>query len=203
MRGRAYRRAKRLMDLSLVVLGLPLILTVLALCWCAIKLESPLRPALFVQPRTGLRGKRFPMLKFRTMVPDAEEIKGDLLAYSKLRWPDFKMDNDPRVTRVGRILRTTSLDELPQIFNVVKGDMSLVGPRPTSFAADTYEPWQRPRLRVLPGLTGLWQISGRASLEFDERVRLDLAYIKVRSLSVDFQILARTFGAVLFRRGAS
>ena len=115
---------------------------------------------------------------------------------------DFKITNDPRVTRVGRILRKTSLDELPQIFNVIKGDMSLVGPRPTSFDVSTYKLWHTERLEVLPGLTGLWQVSGRSDLDFDERLRLDIAYIERQSLWLDIQILIRTVTVVFTQDGA-
>jgi lipopolysaccharide/colanic/teichoic acid biosynthesis glycosyltransferase len=118
-------------------------------------------------------------------------------------YPDFKITNDPRVTRVGRILRKASLDELPQILNVIQGDMSLVGPRPTSFKAETYQLWHTARLELKPGLTGLWQVSGRADLNFDDRLRLDIAYLRHRCLWLDIQILIRTVTAVLTTRGAN
>jgi len=121
---------------------------------------------------------------------------------NELQWPDFKITNDPRITRVGRILRKTSLDELPQIINILKGEMTLVGPRPTSFSAETYDLWHTERLDVTPGLTGLWQITGRASMEFEERVRLDVAYIQRRSVMFDIMILLRTVVATLEQRGA-
>jgi lipopolysaccharide/colanic/teichoic acid biosynthesis glycosyltransferase len=140
------------------------------------------------------------MFKFRTMVPDAEELKKELAHLNELQWPDFKITNDPRITRMGRFLRKSSLDELPQLLNVLRGEMSLVGPRPTSFSAQTYDLWQTERLDVLPGLTGLWQIIGRGSMEFDERVRLDIAYIERRSLSLDIQILFRTVLVALIRQ---
>jgi lipopolysaccharide/colanic/teichoic acid biosynthesis glycosyltransferase len=143
------------------------------------------------------------MFKVRTMVHNAAELKEKYAHLNELSWPDFKITNDPRVTRVGRFLRKTSLDELPQVFNVLLGDMSLVGPRPTSFAADTYSLWHTARLEVKPGLTGLWQISGRYQLDFDERLRLDIAYIRHRCLALDLYILFRTVGAVFSGRGAS
>jgi lipopolysaccharide/colanic/teichoic acid biosynthesis glycosyltransferase len=136
------------------------------------------------------------------MVPNAEELKKELAHLNELEWPDFKITNDPRITRVGRFLRKTSLDELPQIINVLRGEMSLVGPRPTSFGANTYDLWHTERLDVTPGLTGLWQIIGRGSLEFDDRVHLDITYIERRCLWMDVQILLRTFTAVLQQRGA-
>ena len=151
--------------------------------------------------RTGKGGRRFRMLKFRTMVPNAEVLKKELAHLNELQWPDFKITNDPRITRVGRILRKTSLDELPQLINVIRGEMSLVGPRPTSFAADTYDLWHTERLDVKPGLTGLWQIIGRGEMEFDERVRLDIEYIQRRCLRLDMQILAMTVLAVVQQRG--
>ena len=142
------------------------------------------------------------MYKFRSMVPDAEALKEKYAHLNELQWPDFKITNDPRITPVGRILRKTSLDELPQLINVIRGEMSLVGPRPTSFSAETYQLWHTERLDVLPGLTGLWQIVGRAQLEFDDRLRLDIAYIERASLWFDINILFRTVLAVFRQRGA-
>jgi lipopolysaccharide/colanic/teichoic acid biosynthesis glycosyltransferase len=136
------------------------------------------------------------------MVHNAEELKHKYMHLNELQWPDFKITNDPRITLVGRILRKTSLDELPQLLNVLKGDMSLVGPRPTSFSAETYALWQTGRLDVTPGITGLWQIMGRASMEFTDRVYLDMFYIEHRSLWLDIQIIVRTIFAVFMQRGA-
>ena len=121
------------------------------------------------------------MLKFRTMVQNAEELKASLQHLNILPAPDFKIPNDPRVTRVGKFLRKTSLDELPQVLNVIRGEMSIVGPRPTSFAASTYDLWHSERLEVVPGITGLWQVKGRGTMTFDERLRLDIEYIERRS----------------------
>jgi lipopolysaccharide/colanic/teichoic acid biosynthesis glycosyltransferase len=171
------------------------------LCALLIKLESPSGPVFFMQERTGKDGRRFKMYKFRTMIPDAEARKGELMELNELEWPDFKIAHDPRVTMVGRFLRKSSLDELPQILNVLRGEMSLVGPRPTSFAAETYDLWQTERLDAIPGLTGLWQIVGRGSMEFDERCHIDIAYIERRSLYLDFIILLFTVTAVLKQRG--
>ena len=202
LRGQAYLLAKQLMDMILVTLSLPILLPLALLCALLIKLESPNGPVLFVQYRTGKGGRLFPMYKFRTMVPNAEELKKELAHLNELEWPDFKITNDPRVTKVGKILRKTSLDELPQILNVIRGEMSLVGPRPTSFKPDTYLLWQTERLDVLPGITGLWQLAGRASTEFDQRLRLDIAYIENRCLWLDIEILLRTIPAVLQQKGA-
>jgi lipopolysaccharide/colanic/teichoic acid biosynthesis glycosyltransferase len=198
----AYRVAKRLIDIVVSLLSLPVVVPVLLLCALAIRIDSPGKP-FFSQLRTGRGGHRFRMFKLRTMVQNAAELKEKYAHLNELSWPDFKITDDPRCTRVGRFLRKTSLDELPQVFNVLLGDMSLVGPRPTSFAADTYSLWHTARLDVKPGLTGLWQVSGRYQLDFDERLRLDIAYIRHRSLALDLYILFRTVGAVFSGRGAS
>ncbi len=194
--GRGYQRLKRFLDLLIAGASLPIALPVLLVCWLAIRLDSP-GPAFFTQKRTGLGGRRFKLYKLRTMVAGAELMKDELQSLNQLGYPDFKVPNDPRVTRVGRILRRTSLDELPQIFNVIRGDMSLVGPRPTSFKVETYSLWHTARLKVRPGLTGLWQVSGRSALQFDERLRLDIAYLRNCCLTLDLQILLRTLGAVI------
>ena len=200
--GRQYEIAKRVMDVTIVLMALPFLAPLFALVALLIKLDSPGAPVLFTQKRTGKDGVRFDMFKFRTMIPNAEAMKKELMHLNELQWPDFKITNDPRITRVGKFLRKTSLDELPQLLNVLNGTMSLVGPRPTSFAAETYSPSHLRRLAVTPGLTGLWQIIGRASMEFDERVELDVAYIERRSISLDILILVKTVTAVLEQRGA-
>lgn len=196
-----YSRWKRLFDLAFCLVVMPIALPLMAICALAIWLEDP-APPIFRQLRTGKGGKRFVMYKFRTMVRNAEELKAELAAMNQLGWPDFKIAVDPRVTHVGRFLRRTSLDELPQLFNVLRGDMSIVGPRPTSFVYSAYELWQCERLEVLPGITGLWQVRGRSDLDFEDRVRLDIEYIENRSISLDIQILWETMGALLSRRGA-
>jgi lipopolysaccharide/colanic/teichoic acid biosynthesis glycosyltransferase len=197
-----YQSLKRLMDLGLCLVALPFVVPVLALCCLAVKLDSP-GPLFFAQQRTGLGGRRFKMYKLRTMVVNAEELKAKYMHLNELTYPDFKISNDPRITRVGRLLRKTSLDELPQILNVLWGDMSLVGPRPTSFSASTYNLWHTARLDVKPGLTGLWQVSGRNELDFDDRLRLDIAYVRNQTLWLDVQILLRTIGCVFHGRGAN
>ena len=202
LRGGAYQIAKRLMDLFLVVITIPLWLPLNGIVALIIHFTSPGAPVMFKQLRTGKGGRRFYMYKFRTMVPDAEDLKAKYAHMNELQWPDFKITNDPRITRVGRFLRKTSLDEIPQFFNILKGEMSLVGPRPTSFGPETYKLWHTSRLDVMPGLTGLWQIMGRAELEFDDRLRLDIAYIERASLWLDFNILLRTVVAVFESRGA-
>ena len=200
--GQAYLDVKRIMDLMIVGLTAPLWLPLIGMIAIFIKINSPGAPAIFTQLRTGRGGRRFKMYKFRSMVPNAEELKVKYAHLNELQWPDFKITNDPRVTRIGRILRKTSLDELPQLFNILRGEMSLVGPRPTSFGAETYQLWHTERLDVIPGLTGLWQVVGRAQLEFDDRLRLDIAYIERRSIWLDINILFMTVGAVFKQRGA-
>jgi lipopolysaccharide/colanic/teichoic acid biosynthesis glycosyltransferase len=166
-----------------------------------IRLDSP-GSILIAQERTGRDGRRFRMYKFRTMVRNAEELKAGLAHLNVLPPPDFKIPKDPRITRVGMILRQTSLDELPQLVNVLRGDMSLVGPRPTSFEPTTYSLWHTRRLEVTPGITGLWQLKGRNLTTFDERLRLDIEYIEHRSFWLDLKILLQTVPAVFRRSGA-
>jgi lipopolysaccharide/colanic/teichoic acid biosynthesis glycosyltransferase len=200
--GRSYVIAKRVMDLSLVLLSAPFWIPLLGIIAITISITSPGAPTMFAQWRTGKGGKRFKMYKFRSMVPNAEALKEKYAHLNELQWPDFKITNDPRITKVGGFLRKTSLDELPQLINVLKNEMSLVGPRPTSFGAETYKLWHTERLDVMPGLTGLWQIIGRAQLEFDDRLRLDIAYIERRGLLFDIVILYKTVAAVFQQRGA-
>lgn len=202
LKGRSYVIAKRIFDLLVVLITLPIWLPLMGIIALMIQLEEPLQPIFFVQERTGKGGRRFKMYKFRTMLAGAEKLKTELAHINLLRWPDFKIADDPRVTRVGRFLRRTSLDELPQLINVLRGEMSLVGPRPTSFSPDTYDLWQTERLDVCPGITGLWQIIGRGETEFNERLKLDIAYIERRCFGLDLQILARTIIAVLRQQGA-
>jgi lipopolysaccharide/colanic/teichoic acid biosynthesis glycosyltransferase len=198
---RRYLAGKRALDLVVCTLLLVIAIPVIAVCALAIRLDTP-GPMMYAQLRTGRDGRRFRMLKLRTMLANAEELKPQFAHLSVVPPPDFKIPNDPRITRVGRFLRATSLDELPQLFNVLRGDMSLVGPRPTSFEPSRYELWHTQRLDVRPGLTGLWQIEGRNVTTFDERLRLDVQYIRRRSLAFDVILLARTVVVVLRRSGA-
>ncbi len=198
---RGYALTKRALDLTFCAIALPIVLPVGLLCALLIRLESP-GPVLFAQQRTGQHGVRFPMFKFRTMVQNAEELKASLQHLNILPAPDFKIPNDPRITRVGGFLRKTSLDELPQILNVIRGEMSIVGPRPTSFAASTYDLWHSERLEVVPGITGLWQIKGRGTMTFDERLRLDIEYIERRSTLLDLKLMVMTALAVFRGSGA-
>jgi len=187
------QRRKRIFDIivaSLLLLGSLPAWLLIAL---AIKFDSP-GPVLFKQDRTGLLGRRFRMFKFRTMVADAEQRKKDLMDKNIHGHdsPDFKVVDDPRITRIGGFLRKTSLDELPNLLNVLKGDMSMVGPRPTSFHASTYGKHHLSRLAIKPGITGLWQVSGRADVDFNQRTFLDVDYINRASLIVDMALLLRT-----------
>lgn len=182
----------------MVLFSLPVMLCIAAL----VKLSSP-GPVLFRQTRVGLGGQTFSMLKFRSMYADAEARLGELQALSERDGVCFKIANDPRVTPVGRILRRLSLDELPQLLNVLKGDMSLVGPRPglPSEVAE-YSAHDRKRLNALPGISGAWQVGGRADVSFEEMIEMDLDYIATCSLFRDLSILLRTFRAVIDGRGA-
>ena len=196
-----YGSVKRGFDLTMCLLALPIVVPILALTALAVRLDSP-GPVLFGQDRTGRHGRRFRMYKFRTMVRDAEELKAALAHLSIVPPPDFKIIDDPRITRVGKVLRATSLDELPQLVNVLLGQMSLVGPRPTSFAPSTYALWHTCRLEVRPGLTGLWQVQGRNEADFNQRLRLDIRYIEHSCLPLDLWILFQTAACVVRRRGA-
>jgi lipopolysaccharide/colanic/teichoic acid biosynthesis glycosyltransferase len=198
---RRYLVAKRAFDLAVCIWLLPVVAILMLLLALIIRLDSP-GSILIAQERTGRDGRRFRMYKFRTMVRNAEELKAGLAHLNVLPPPDFKIPKDPRITRVGMILRQTSLDELPQLFNVLRGDMSLVGPRPTSFEPTTYSLWHTRRLEVTPGITGLWQLKGRNLTTFDERLRLDIEYIEHRSFWLDLKILLQTVPAVFRRSGA-
>lgn len=198
---RRYLVAKRGFDLAVCIWLLPVVAILMLLLALIIRLDSP-GSILIAQQRTGRDGRRFRMYKFRTMVRNAEELKAGLAHLNVLPPPDFKIPKDPRITRVGMILRQTSLDELPQLFNVLRGDMSLVGPRPTSFEPTTYSLWHTRRLEVTPGITGLWQLKGRNLTTFDERLRLDIEYIEHRSFWLDLKILLQTVPAVFRRSGA-
>jgi lipopolysaccharide/colanic/teichoic acid biosynthesis glycosyltransferase len=197
---RRYLVAKRGFDLAVCIWLLPVVAILMLLLALIIRLDSP-GSILIAQERTGRDGRRFRMYKFRTMVRNAEELKAGLAHLNVLPPPDFKIPKDPRITRVGMILRQTSLDELPQLFNVLRGEMSLVGPRPTSFEPTTYSLWHTRRLEVTPGITGLWQLKGRNLTTFDERLRLDIEYIEHRSFWLDLKILLQTVPAVFRRSG--
>ena len=154
-------------------------------------------PVIFRQTRVGLAGRPFQLIKFRTMERDAEDRLDELMARNEISGPAFKVTDDPRLTRTGRVLRAASIDELPQLWNVLCDDMSLVGPRPPlPREVDAYDPWHRRRLAVKPGITGLWQVHAREGQDFDQRVELDLEYIERRSMRLDLEILVRTIPAM-------
>ncbi len=193
---------KRAIDLSLIVLAAPLLLPLVGLIAWAIRRDSP-GPAIFKQTRIGRGGQPFTVFKFRTMVADAEARKAELAHHNEADGPIFKIRNDPRLTRIGRILRRSSLDELPQLWNVVRDEMSLVGPRPQlPEEVAQYEEWHNRRLEVKPGMTGLWQVLGRSDTSFDEMVRLDIYYAENWSPGMDLRILLETVPAVLSGKGA-
>lgn len=196
-----YQIIKRIFDILICLLVLPLVTPIMIVCAGLIWLDDP-GPVFFTQRRTGKGGRRFKMYKFRTMLTNADELKQKYAHLNELTWPDFKISNDPRVTRVGSILRKTSLDELPQIINVLNGDMSIVGPRPTSFDVSTYSLLHTERLEVLPGITGLWQIKGRSNVDFDDRLHMDVEYIENQGMWLDIKILIGTVTAVFTQRGA-
>jgi lipopolysaccharide/colanic/teichoic acid biosynthesis glycosyltransferase len=205
-----YDWSKVALDRALAAMGLILLLPGLLLIAVAIRLDSP-GPVLFCQRRFGQGGKPFTMYKFRTMSVDADDslhraaVDRFLRARSLADVGDttFKLRNDPRVTRIGRILRSTSLDELPQLFNVLNGTMSLVGPRPpVEYEVARYRPHQLRRLAVRPGITGPWQVFGRNRVSFEEMIAMDLAYVTRRSLLYDLALIVLTFGAIVSRKGA-
>lgn len=191
---------KRLIDIVGATTGLVLLLPVLALTALAVRFTSP-GPVLFRQWRSGIGGRPFIIYKFRTMVADAEARKQDLAPLNEQNGPAFKVRNDPRITSIGGFLRRTSLDELPQLWNVLKGDMTLVGPRPLPCAeTDACEQWHRQRLDITPGITCIWQVEGRSRVSFDEWARMDIRYGRRRTIFHDMKILAQTVVTVLWTR---
>jgi exopolysaccharide biosynthesis polyprenyl glycosylphosphotransferase len=190
---KGYLIAKRIMDICGALVGLICLSWLFLIVALLIKLEDPKGPVFFKQIRVGKDGKEFYMYKFRSMVTNAEELLESLIHLNETTGAMFKMKNDPRVTKVGKFIRKTSIDELPQLWNVLKGDMSLVGPRPPlPREVAQYTEYDKQRLLVKPGCTGLWQISGRSSVGFEEMVELDLEYIRSRSIFVDIKIVLRT-----------
>ena len=195
------RALKRVLDFTGAALALVVLSPLLVGIAIAIRARDG-APFIFHQTRVGRHGRPFTIYKFRTMVTDAEERYAEVAHLSDTRGAAFKMENDPRVTPIGRTLRKWTLDELPQLFNVLKGDMSLVGPRPAPpREVDAYDIWHRRRLSVRPGMTGLWQVEARFDEHFDDRAELDLRYIDQWSLRLDLRILLRTVPAVLSPRG--
>jgi lipopolysaccharide/colanic/teichoic acid biosynthesis glycosyltransferase len=198
-----YRLAKRTIDVTAAGTAIVVLAPLLGLIALLIWVGDPSAPVVFRQHRCGRAGRQFDVLKFRTMVRNADELKEQLRHLSLVPWPDFRLEHDPRVTRIGRVLRRTSLDELPQLVNVLRGDMSLVGPRPTSFAVNTYALWQTGRLEHRPGITGPWQVWGRTSMDFEARCRLEIAFFRRPSLLRELGLLVLTLGVVLRRTGVA
>lgn len=194
---------KRGMDVVLAGAALVALAPLFLVVAAAIKLTSK-GPVFFTQVRVGLRGRYFGMYKFRSMVVDAEKRLADLMAQNEQTGPVFKMKRDPRITSIGRVLRAFSIDELPQLFNILRGEMTIVGPRPpVPSEVSQYEPWQRRRLSVRPGLTCLWQVQGRNSIGFDEWMLLDLQYVDQWSFTKDISLIGQTVPVVVTGRGAS
>jgi len=200
--GRGYATAKRAFDVVAGSLSLILLLPLFPVVAVMILLDSP-GPVFYRQTRVGKGGRQFKFFKFRSMCGDADRRLTEVEALNEQDGPVFKIKSDPRVTAVGRFLRRSSFDELPQILNVLRGEMSIVGPRPPLPAeVDRYQPWHRRRLEVKPGITCLWQISGRSHIGFEEWMRLDMEYLKTRSFRTDLLIFLKTLPAVITRRGA-
>ncbi|QXE19763.1 exopolysaccharide biosynthesis polyprenyl glycosylphosphotransferase [Clostridium sp. 001] len=190
----AYYFVKRSMDLILSFIGIIAFSPMMLMVAIAIKLDSK-GSVIFSQMRVGMNGKPFKMYKFRSMVDDAEELLDNLRGKNEMTGPMFKIKKDPRVTRVGKFIRKTSIDELPQLFNVIKGDMSLVGPRPNlPQEVMKFNEYQKKKLIVKPGLTCYWQVMGRSSIDFNDWMRLDLEYIKDRSIVLDIKLIFKTLG---------
>jgi lipopolysaccharide/colanic/teichoic acid biosynthesis glycosyltransferase len=193
---------KRVLDVAVASIGLVALMPIMLVVAVMIRLDSG-GPVLFIQPRAGQKGIPFPILKFRTMVADAEARISEVVSMEDLNEPMFKLRDDPRITRLGRFLRQTSLDELPQLINVVRGDMSLVGPRPEAlWLTDRYSETERFRLEMRPGITGPMQVHGRGELTFQERLAVEREYVENYSLRKDVKILMRTVSAVMRGQGA-
>ena len=193
-----YHFVKRSVDIICSLMAIIVLSPLMLIITLCIRFESD-GSAMFKQKRVGEGGKIFTLYKFRSMYKDAEQRLNELKKNNQVKGNMFKMKDDPRITRVGKFIRKTSLDELPQLFNIFKGDMTLVGPRPPLISEVlSYEPWHCLRLSIVPGLSGLWQTSGRNSLSFDHMVRLDLHYIKIRTLTFDTMVILKTFKVFLF-----
>ena len=192
-----YKFCKRGIDVIVAGVGLILLSPIITIVACAIKLTSK-GPIFFLRKRVGKNGELFNMYKFRSMVVNAEELKEKLKHKNEMSGPMFKMKDDPRVTKVGKFIRKTSLDELPQLWNVLKGDMSLVGPRPSlPKEVEQFDSWMFKRLTVRPGLTCYWQVSGRNNIDFEDWMKLDVKYVEERNLWIDIKLIFKTVG-VLF-----
>ena len=202
--GPVYMFCKRAMDIIGSLAGLILLSPLLLIIAIAIKIEDPKGSIFFAQQRCGKDNKLFPMYKFRSMVSNAEELLEELMEHNEMDGPVFKIKDDPRITKVGKFIRKTSLDELPQLFNILRGDMSIVGPRPAiPHEVAEYNDYQRQRLLVKPGLTCIWQVSGRNSIGFEEWMEMDLEYIEKRNLWMDIKLIFKTVGVLFGDENAS
>ncbi|MET3832852.1 lipopolysaccharide/colanic/teichoic acid biosynthesis glycosyltransferase [Paenibacillus sp. DS2363] len=200
---KVYLFMKRMLDLLGSFIGLIILCPLFAVIGLLIKIEAPQGSVFFRQVRVGQNGKEFHMYKFRSMVANAEDLLEQLIDQNEVNGNMFKMKNDPRITRIGKFIRKTSLDELPQLWNVFRGEMSLVGPRPAlPREVQNYTSYDRQRLQMIPGCTGLWQVSGRNSVGFEEMVELDLTYARERSMMVDIKIIFRTFKVLVGSKDA-
>lgn len=198
-----YLFIKRIIDIVGSLIGLILLSPLLVIIGVLIKVESK-GPIIFSQDRIGKNGKVFRMYKLRSMVANAEELKGTLMKENEMSGPMFKIKDDPRVTKVGKFIRKTSIDELPQLFNVLKGDMSLVGPRPSlPNEVLKFESWMNKRLMVKPGLTCYWQVMGRNNIDFQQWMLLDIKYVETRSIIVDIKLIIKTFFVLFGDKNAS
>lgn len=198
-----YEVIKRIIDIVASFTGLIVLSPLMLVVSILIKLESK-GEVIFKQKRVGLNGKEFYMYKFRSMVINAEELKAELESQNEMSGPMFKMKDDPRVTKVGKFIRKTSLDELPQLWNVLKGDMSLVGPRPSlPKEVAQFEDWMHRRLEVKPGLTCYWQVSGRNNIDFEDWMKLDIRYVEERNLFVDIKLIFKTIFVLFGDKNAS
>ena len=198
-----YLFIKRIIDIMGALMGLILLSPLLLIVGILIKAESK-GPIIFSQDRIGKNGKTFRMYKLRSMVANAEELKGTLMKENEMSGPMFKIKDDPRVTKIGRFIRKTSIDELPQLLNVLKGDMSLVGPRPSlPNEVLEFEPWMNKRLMVKPGLTCYWQVMGRNNIDFQQWMLLDIKYVETRSIIVDIKLIIKTFFVLFGDKNAS
>lgn len=199
-----YLTSKRIIDIIASLIGLIVLSPIMLVVATLIKLEDPKGPIIFSQVRCGIDSRQFKIYKFRSMYIDAEQRLQELVHLNEQTGPVFKIKNDPRITRIGKFIRKTSLDELPQLINVLKGEMSLVGPRPAlPNEVSQYTEYQKQRLMVKPGITCIWQVSGRNNIGFDEWVELDLKYIRNRSISLDLKLILQTLPALLGDTNAS
>ena len=198
-----YEVIKRIIDIVASFTGLIVLSPLMLVVSILIKLESK-GEVIFKQKRVGLNGKEFYMYKFRSMVINAEELKAELESQNEMSGPMFKMKDDPRITRIGKFIRKTSIDELPQLINVIKGDMSLVGPRPSlPKEVEKFEQWMMERLEVKPGLTCIWQVSGRNNIDFEDWMKLDIKYVRERSFKLDIKLILKTVLVLLGDKNAS